>query len=818
MLKSAIDDSNNLLRKHDPSKLITPLFYTDECFVLNDGYIGAGFICEPLSGCDESTVQKLEALYSQDYQEGTFVQVALYGLGDIDQQLNRFELLRHKKAHPSRQGIFDQDTKMRMEYLRRFTNEPINKTTGLRIRNFQVIVSFKMPAKAQPPSDLDFHECQVMSRNVYEVLKGVGLRPKRMVADSWLHTMRTLFNWRLDATWRHSKTTANPKVPLNEQVFDWGKTLRIDNTGVQLENKSARVLSIQKWPDFVSLPQMFNLIGDWRTGNYGVRDNMAIILNIFYPDQDKALGKVDTKRQTVNYQAYGPLLKWVPTLQRQKESHDALYESITKGGRITKSHLHFVLFSDSPQELDSAIASMKTYYRSLQMHIQEETWAQLPMLMKALPFGQDVKAVDFTKRYQTLTSYELSEISPILSDWKGTGSPILNFVSRNGQFMNIDLFDSLTNYNATVAAKSGSGKSFLVNEMIMAYLSSSGPGGEKGGRTWVIDVGRSYEKLSEALNGKFICFDDNADFSLNPFPNVTDETWNDQSDQLLAWINAMASPGGHIDDVQLSSISQYLTRMWHQEKQALTITKIADAMKLDDDPRISDIGKQLYPFTEQGPYGHFFSDKKPPVEFDNDFIVLELEELKGRKHLQQVVLLQLIGQIQNEMYLGVRDRRKLLIIDEAWDLLTGGAVTKFVESGYRRFRKYSGAALTITQSVNDLYDNESGRAIAENSSSMFLLSQKSETLDSLKASKRLSFPDGIYEVLKTVHTIPGQYSEIFFYTELGAGVGRLYVNRFRQLLFSTKAEEVHAIKIYQDQGLSIEDAIEKVIADEGGEL
>lgn len=150
--------------------------------------------------------------------------------------------------------------------------------------------------------------------------------------------------------------------------------------------------------------------------------------------------------------------------------------------------------------------------------------------------------------------------------------------------------------------------------------------------------------------------------------------------------------------------------------------------------------------------------------------------------------------------------------------LTGGAVTKFVESGYRRFRKYSGAALTITQSVNDLYDNESGRAIAENSSSMFLLSQKSETLDSLKASKRLSFPDGIYEVLKTVHTIPGQYSEIFFYTELGAGVGRLYVNRFRQLLFSTKAEEVHAIKIYQDQGLSIEDAIEKVIADEGGEL
>ena len=722
ILKSAIDDANYLLKKHDPSKLITPLFYTDDCFVLNDGYIGAGFICEPLSGCDTATAQKLEALYSQDYPAGSFVQVALYGLGDIEKQLGRFEILRHKKAHPSRQNIFDQDTTMRMEYLRKFTNEPINKSTGLRIRDFKVIVSFKIPATSQPPSDRDFSDCQVMARNVFEVLKGVGLRPMKMVADNWLHTMRTFFNWQPDATWRHSRTVANNKVPLNEQVFDWGQTIRVDNQGIQLTNKNARVLSIQKWPDYVSLPQMFNLIGDYKTGNYGVRDNMAIVLNIYYPDQDKALGKLDTKRQTVNYQAYGPLLKWVPTLQRQKESHDALYESITKGGKLTKSHLHFILFSDSPEELDSSIASMKTYYRSLQIHVQEETWAQLPILMKALPFGQDVKAVDLTKRYQTLTSYELAEISPVLSDWKGTGTPIMNFISRNGQFMSIDLFDSLTNYNATIAAKSGSGKSFLVNEMIMAYLASSGPNGEKGGRTWVIDVGRSYEKLCEALGGKFICFDDNAKFSLNPFPNLTDETWNDQSDQLLAWVNAMASPGDNIDDVQSASISQYLTRMWTKYKQKLTITILADAMMEDKDPRISDVAKQLYPFTEEGPYGHFFSDKKEPVRFDNDFIVLELEELKGRKHLQQVVLLQLIGQIQNEMYLGKRDRRKLLIIDEAWDLLTGGAVTKFVEAGYRRFRKYSGAALTITQSVNDLYENASGRAIAawQNKRSIFL--------------------------------------------------------------------------------------------------
>ncbi len=63
------------------------------------------------------------------------------------------------------------------------------------------------------------------------------------------------------------------------------------------------------------------------------------------------------------------------------------------------------------------------------------------------------------------------------------------------------------------------------------------------------------------------------------------------------------------------------------------------------------------------------------------------------------------------MYLGERDRRKIVFIDEAWDLLTQGDVGKFIETGYRRFRKkYGGSAVTVTQSVNDLYDSPTGKS------------------------------------------------------------------------------------------------------------
>ena len=33
---------------------------------------------------------------------------------------------------------------------------------------------------------------------------------------------------------------------------------------------------------------------------------------------------------------------------------------------------------------------------------------------------------------------------PVIGDWAGTGTPMLNFVSRSGMLMGIDLFDSNT--------------------------------------------------------------------------------------------------------------------------------------------------------------------------------------------------------------------------------------------------------------------------------------------------------------------------------------------------------------------------------------
>ena len=100
------------------------------------------------------------------------------------------------------------------------------------------------------------------------------------------------------------------------------------------------------------------------------------------------------------------------------------------------------------------------------------------------------------------------------------------------------------------------------------------------------------------------------------------------------------------------------------------------------------------------------------IDFGADLIVLELEELKSKKDLQTVVLLIVMYRITREMYFS-RDRKKIVIIDEAWDLLSGGATAEFIEAGYRRARKYKGAFMSATQGIDDYYRNPAAKAALE---------------------------------------------------------------------------------------------------------
>lgn len=786
------------------ARLFGLLAYAEEnhLFLLDDPALGFGFVCDPLVGSDERVATRINVVLNQDWPNGTLLQFALWTNHDIEAHMAGYRVHRASQT----KVLFQNVTQRRVEFMQDGTESAIEPTSLTKVRDIQSIITCKVPTAGPEPSEKEIERAAMLRTSFQQALSTVGFASRPLTSDLLLHELGTIVNHGTQASWRRGVVRHDPDKLLRDQILDFDNAIDVDDKGLWLRsgNKRVKVLSPKKLPGKVYFGHAASFLGDMWYGVRGIRESCLFVATLHFPDHESTKGTLTTKRQWAVRQAFGPMLKWVPQLEAKKQAYDVLFQALEDGDRAVRLNFSVILFADNEEASVAAVSNATTYFSELGFRLLEDRFFTLPLFLNALPLCADRNAIGDTFRYKTMATRHAIPLLPIFGDWKGTGTPMLQFISRNGQVMNVSLYDSNSNYNCCIAAQSGSGKSFLTNEIISAYLSA-------GGRVWVIDVGRSYEKLCRVYGGDFIHFGDSSNVSLNPFPLIREYDGEEgEEDMIVGLQQAMAAPTQPLTDFQTSALKSISRAVWEQKGREMIVDDVATACSQHADRRVQDIGAQLYAFTRKGGYGRYVSGDNN-IKFTNDFTVLELEELKGRKHLQQVVLLQLIYQIQQEMYLGERNRPKIVIIDEAWDLLTQGDVAKFIEHGYRRFRKYFGSAITITQSVRDLYDTPTGRAIVENSAFMWLLGQKAETVNGLKKDGRLPLSDGEYELLKTVRTEPGVFSEIFFITPTGRSIGRLIVEPFRRLLYSTKADEVEAIEAHRRQGKTVAEAIDAIL-------
>lgn len=786
----------------------------DHLFLCDDQTIGFGFDCQVLCGCDSNTQERINALINMNFPPNTILQVCNFRSPDIVAQLYAMQSIRDKYNHK----ILDSVVAERVKYLNRCTEEKLiaNLPSGgsLDLGLFQdtkLIISVKIPInKINNPTDAEIEKAKDLANKVKSSLKTAQLAPRILSAQMYVRIMQTMLNWGPDASWRHHYTTWDKHAPLSEQILDYGTDFEVEKNGIRIGNQYVKLLSAKKVPEAMYFGDAIAYAGDMEGANNALKENYMVVTNIFFPEAEKTKNALETKRTATVNQARGPLLTFVPILADKKRDFDILYESFKNGARPVRISYSLVIFGKSKEEVNAAATAATSYWRESQFEMMEDKFVSLPLLINCLPLCTDLKAVKDLWRYKTMSATQAAVLIPIFGEWKGTGQFYCSLISRNGQLMSLSLHDASTNKNFVIAAESGAGKSFLTNDIILAYMS-------EGAQVWVIDAGKSYKKLCKTFyqDSEFIEFSEETDICLNPFEHI--ENYDDEEDALVTMVGTMASAKGLLTELQTSGLKSIMTKLWSEHGKSMKIDMIEEACLKSDDPRIRDIGTQLFAFTSKGSYGKYFA-RKNNVKFTKQLTVLELDELQGRKHLRQVVLLQLIYQIQQEVFLGERNRKKILIIDEAWDLLKEGEVATFMEHAYRKFRKYDSSVGICTQSINDLYQNAVGQAIAENSANMYLLGQKEDTIESVKNEKRLALSDGNFKLLKTVHTEPMAYSEIFVKTSNGIGIGRLIVSPFQQLLYSTRPEDTAAIEAYTKIGKSVPEAMNQVLIDRNERL
>ena len=197
-----------------------------------------------------------------------------------------------------------------------------------------------------------------------------------------------------------------------------------------------------------------------------------------------------------------------------------------------------------------------------------------------------------------------------------------------------------------------------------------------------------------------------------------------------------------MDDIEAALIDGAIAEAWEAAGNDADLGHVKRLLENHADVRAVDMGLALGPWCPGGASGRLFAGRNVPA-LDAAFTVFELAELKGRNDVQAVVLMLVVFLATQRMYHGERTIPKAIVIDEAWDLLSGDDSRAFIEGAARRARKYRGALVTGTQSVNDYYANPAARAAWENSDWVIFLSQKDESVELLKQEKRIHCDPGM---------------------------------------------------------------------------
>lgn len=445
---------------------------------------------------------------------------------------------------------------------------------------------------------------------------------------------------------------------------------------------------------------------------------------------------------------------------------------------------------------------------------QVDLGLQVMDLMQSLPLEAGVSLMRDIKtagRAYTVTRQAAGHMLPVVGEFRGSPArasetkrkPMLMLVARSGELMPIDIFANRNgNYNAVVAGTSGSGKSVLTQEIVTSVLAT-------GGRVWVFDIGKSYETCVELAKGQFIDFEKAREaeqkLCLNPL-DMMGEDPAETLDEVAQIIAAMANGSAPMEMTAMELVKVNIAAVVQKARSEGRIAQLSDLvlqLMATRDAALHDVAVRLSPFAAGGRFASWF-EGKANVNFEAALVVLEMEALANKPVLKSAVLLICIMRILQEIRTRPRSEKKLIVIDEAWRLLTGESGV-FIEWACRTLRKYGAGIVCISQSMEDFRMSGTARAVRANADSVFLFRQKSEGIAAFTSDPALQ------RTLSGLTTVSETYSEVWARVGDAPGVvGRLILDPFSMTAFSTRADVFDAVRREKAKGKSAVQAIAEV--------
>src|SRR6266550_2497050 len=555
---------------------------------------------------------------------------------------------------------------------------------------------------------------------------------------------------------------------------DWSEGVRFLDLGGVLK----AVVTLSELPEatFASLPRPL-LALDFPS---------EMVVSVRVPDQAakvRKLRRLLKKSLAFQLRKDGSRRRDFQAAALEKDTVDTLTSAITSSQRIVEIELAVIVSGSkvartaadrekAEQELAQRVESVLQAIGQMNgARGYREDAALLPTFIAFLPGVQGVRK---TNREFTLLSGQTADLVPIELPWTGThgGTPAFLTRTREGTFLRFNPFSNdLTNANILVTGKTGSGKSFLVKQLLL-QLQVLNP------RIAIVTKGADYRALIELLGGQYREISLRTKLVKNPWDlnGTTHEPDSAQVAGVASLAFHMTGRTGYDDTVTLNFLEKAI-RMTYERLLAIGKT-----------PRFSDLKWTLehYPFenavieelahllalklnrwTGEGVYAQLFDrDTSPELTKTEDIICYDIDGLKESSELQAAVAFTIARAIDQQI--GRKDasgslRPTIAVFDEVWAMLADPVLGNQILNAFRSARKRYGSIIAASQGIEDFVGTAEsphtvGLAILQNTEVKFLCAQLGE-LSRLREVLHLSEP--ALEAVKELRNVPGHFAETY---------------------------------------------------------
>jgi len=477
-----------------------------------------------------------------------------------------------------------------------------------------------------------------------------------------------------------------------------------------------------------------------------------------------------------------------PQLEAQINDAEELRDKLQVGeDRFFRFGLYLTIYGKDEKDLEEVGRKVESIFGTSLVYTKPATIQMEQGFNSTLPMQTDQLLIR-----RNMDTGAISTSFPFTTANLSRNEGILYGINRHNN--GLVLFDrfSLENANMVVFAKSGAGKSFAIKLECLRSLMM-------GVEVIIIDPENEYRTLCDAVGGSFLHLSLASDTRINPFdiPKTIDPEEADNALRaniimlhgLLRLMTGQMSPAEEAD-LDVALINVYATKgitndpLTHNAEPPVMMDLYNTLNSMGGNGPA--LAARLRRYTE-GTFAGIFSEQSN-VDLTGSFVVFNIRDLEDE--LRPIGMYITLNYIWNRVK--TDKRKRMLVVDEAWQLMQYQDSAMFMFSIAKRARKYYLGLTTISQDVEDFLSTRLGRAIVNNSSLQLLLKQNPAAVEIVSGTFKLTS-----EETKRLTQFP--VGEGLFFAGLSHVVLRIIASPTEEQLITTNPQALLERQMEQQQ-------------------